>query len=89
MEEIHNINFCDSQGDISLIKKEKELLQENRTEMDKDKEKIKYKDINDNIDAKKTITFAGEIVEKTETVDKNEKNNKNTFEKETRIEIQK
>lgn len=46
--------------------------------MDKDKEKIKYKDINDNIDAKKTITFAGEINEKTETVDKNEKNNKNT-----------
>ena len=78
-----------SQGDISLIKKEKELLQENRTEMDKDKEKIKYKDINDNIDAKKTITFAGEIVKKTETVDKNEKNNKNTLEKETRIEIQK
>ena len=57
--------------------------------MDKDKEKIKYKDINDNIDAKKTITFAGEIVKKTETVDKNEKNNKNTLEKETRIEIQK
>ena len=78
----------DSQGDNSLIKKEKELLHENRSEMDKDKEEIKYKDINDTFDIKKTINFADEIVEKTEAVDKDVKNNKNLLDNESRNETQ-
>ena len=42
--------------------------------MEKDKEEIKYEDMNDNIDKKKTIAFTSEIVEKNEASDKDEKN---------------
>ena len=42
--------------------------------MDKAKEEIKYEDMNDNIDKKKTIAFTSEIVEKNEASDKVEKN---------------
>jgi len=77
----------DSQGDNSLIKKEKRQFQENNLEMDIDKKEIIFKDMNDNIDVKKAIPVAGEIVEKTESANKDKKNNKNPVVKESSIEI--
>ena len=69
----------DSQGDNSLIKKGKRQFQENNLEMDIDKKEIIFKDMNDNIDVKKAIPVAGEIVEKTESA--------NPVVKESSIEI--
>ena len=66
------------QGDTSLIIKEKDILETNKLNMDKDKEEIKNKDINDNIHkTKKEIIDSREVEEKTESVDNDKIKSKN------------
>ena len=66
------------QGDTSLIIKEKDILETRKLTMDKDKEEIKNKDINDNIHkTKKEIIDSREVEEKTESVDNDKIKSKN------------
>ena len=78
------------QGDTSLIIKEKDILETRKLTMDKDKEEIKNKDINDNIHkTKKEIIGSREVEEKTESFDNYKIKSKNPeVVEENNIEIQ-